>query len=1085
MGFFGGGHTTIREDKIANFTVNTAEYGTSVMEILGTTRIGGNVIYYDDFTAHEHRETQRSGKGGGHKTTTITYTYSVAAIVALCEGPISSVLRVWRDKEILHYPDNKIGMTLFIGTENQKPWSYLTGKHPDKALPYKNLAYMAGVLDLGHSGSMPNFNFEVRGKLVETGDGVDVNPADYIQYILNKIGLGNIPFEGLDNYRSYCREADLLISTPSTATKSTQARDIVNEIAELTNAYVYWSNDRFKIVPRADRVAGVWQPNKKIIYNLSNDDFIPQNGVSVVMNRKDSSKLYNRFTVEFLNRDNGYEKEAVNYENVESIKQFGVRQAPTIQAHYIYKKSRAVKIAEEAARRNKYERNKYTFKLDWAFCRLEPGDIVSLTDEALGLKKQAVMIDSVTEDRNGLLTFTAISRAGKDFSPAIYDVHEVDRPFIDFNTPAGNIAPPIIFQPPSELTSLGNELWIGAKGINNNWGGCNVWISDDNEHYKRLGHITNSARMGILIEPLAADSSTAIIKINGQLLDVTTQDAKRGNTLMWLDGECLSYTTAKLLADGNYQLNGIIRGQYNTNAVYHAAKAAIVRCDEALLRSNIRKEDIGKHIWLKFTSVNVFDTNEQELAEVNAYEYTILPYYLPPVTNITAYTRYYNTENAVMYSIQLEWEPPKLSTYAGSQVWYKVDGNAKWQYADSGINSATIPEAVVGSHYEIAICTQDIHGTYLSPDTAPKTTIQVMTRSETPNAPEGVSIVFSDTATVKWELVQNADVLYYEVRSDANKGDVNRGFLGRTNSNTLTVNLSNRQGNIYVFAYGANKKYSLGASTYYSLPLPQQPTQVVIKPLLSGFKLETEALPKQCYGMNIYLEDGISVNKKDFSNTNTYIYNGNPGIYSISVAFVDVIGEGIKSGVKTITVKATISPELLESESIGMDKLDKAAQDVINQASKEVGELSKNVYTKKQTDDAISTGFINFENGKLKSYSTITQMNDAIGLAVKKVDLDGKEILTRINLTDGTISLDGKLTHITGDTLIDNNVIAKGMIQAGAVDATKINVNSLSAISATIGTLRTATSGARMELKDNLIQIFDGNNRLRVKMGVW
>lgn len=53
------------------------------------------------------------------------------------------------------------------------------------------------------------------------------------------------------------------------------------------------------------------------------------------------------------------------------------------------------------------------------------------------------------------------------------------------------------------------------------------------------------------------------------------------------------------------------------------------------------------------------------------------------------------------------------------------------------------------------------------------------------------------------------------------------------------------------------------------------------------------------------------------------------------------------------------------------------------------------------------------------------------------------------------------------------------------MDASKINVESLSAISATIGTLRTATSGARLEIKDNLLEVYDSNNVLRVRMGVW
>ena len=62
-----------------------------------------------------------------------------------------------------------------------------------------------------------------------------------------------------------------------------------------------------------------------------------------------------------------------------------------------------------SARRSKVGRNQYTFKLDWAFCRLEPGDLVRITDEASGITNQPVMITRVQEDEKGLLTFTAIS----------------------------------------------------------------------------------------------------------------------------------------------------------------------------------------------------------------------------------------------------------------------------------------------------------------------------------------------------------------------------------------------------------------------------------------------------------------------------------------------------------------------------------------------------------------------------------------------------------------------------------------------------------------------------------------------------
>lgn len=54
-----------------------------------------------------------------------------------------------------------------------------------------------------------------------------------------------------------------------------------------------------------------------------------------------------------------------------------------------------------------------------------------------------------------------------------------------------------------------------------------------------------------------------------------------------------------------------------------------------------------------------------------------------------------------------------------------------------------------------------------------------------------------------------------------------------------------------------------------------------------------------------------------------------------------------------------------------------------------------------------------------------------------------------------------------------------------SLNADKIVANSLSAITANIGLLRTATSGARLELESNQIRVYDANGTLRVRMGVF
>lgn len=1091
MSFFRGRTTTTRANKISEFTVNTAEYGAVVPEIIGTVRTAGNVICYDDFTAHEHRETHKAGKGGKSKQVSITYTYTVAVILGLCEGPISGIGKVWIGKNVHNYPADDIQLTLFDGKENQQPWAYTQGKHPDKALPYSGLAYMAGVIDLGDSGSMPSYNFEVKGRLLETGDGIDVNPADYIRYVLDKIGKKDMQIIGLDNYRKYCKEADLLISSPPDE-DAKAAREVVNEIAKLTNAYVFWSNDKLKIVPLADRPVGSWAPDKTGITDLTADDFLPQSGGALVTyKRKDSSAIYNQFPVEFINRANGYEKESVSYEFTEDIKNYGVRAASVTNARYVYTKERAVKIAEQLARNNKYERTQYTFKLDWSLCRLEVGDLVRLTDENSGIFEQVAVINGITEGTDGCLTVTAISRAPGDYPAAKYNVHANDRPYIDYNKTAPDTIP-VIFQPPADLTADGLELWIASKGKADGWGGCTVYVSDDNTNYRTAGQIAGSARCGKLMHPLSPmpnhpSGNQAIVTCNDQLLSGTPQDAQRKNTLCWIDGECMSYTNAMLQSNGAWLLSGLYRGQCNTTIRMHAKDTDFVRLDNSIFKVPFAKDDIGKKIYLKFCSYNIFGAGNQDLSEVRAYEYTLAPYYIPPVTNLTAYNRYRQLADGVSrYDIVVNWTPPKLQSYLQGDVWYKTsNGQAKdlvikegtkgselgfdgeWTFGGSGKDQVVIPQAIVGDTYLIAVCTKDEWGEVTSPDTSPQIKILVALKTEIPNTPDGFGIDFGAACTASWKEVTNTDIAFYEIRTDQSPGAETSGLLVRTNNLSAILPLTERSGTLYLYAKSAIGKYSAPAMLQYNKPVPKKPNPPVLTSTIGGFGLTAEAIPNDCAGMNIYIS-GTDGKKTIKTENNSYSHTCGAGIYDVSIAYYDLFGEGEKSGESRVTVKISISKDMIETESISLEKVDKLIKQKL-----EAGAIAKQDVT------TIVSNLGNLMLAK-SNYSAIAQMTDAINLRVQKGD-----VINQINLSPTTTTIDGKYLHIKSTTVIDNNVIVSRMLAAKAVTADKLAVTSLSAITANIGTLRTKTSGARTEIKDNLIEVYDSNNRLRVRLGVW
>lgn len=1067
MGFLfsRGRNTTNRADMIADFQINTASYGEVVPEILGTTRVSGNIIDYEDFTAHEHKSTTRTGKGGGSKHTEITYTYTVAAAIGLCEGPIKGIGKVWRDKEVYQYPNEKIELTLFKGDYGQTPWPYMLSKHPDKALPYSGLAYMAGVVDLGDRGSLPQYNFEIQGKLLETGDGVDVNPADYIVHVLQSVGA-DVVIDGIDNFRAYCKAADILISTPPNQ-KSAKAQQVINDIAEITNSLVFWSTDRLKIVPLADKPIGDWTPANQIQYDLTADDFIAgSDGQLILYKRKDSSEAYNEATVEFINRANSYEKETVSFEVVADVQRNGLKPASKKSAHYLYTKARAQYYAEQLAMKRLYAKTQYTFRLDWAFCALEVGDLVTLTDKSCQLDHQIVVITSVNEAADGQLELTAEGKPAGTYAPAKYNVHENERPFVDYNQEAPSVNDVAIFQTVGDVG--GNQIFVGVNAPSG-WGGCSVWLSDNDQTYQRIGNISQQARMGRTKYGFAQNGNFCNVTINqGVLKSGTHIDAERGNTLCWVNGEALSYEDVEVHPNNWFTLRGLVRGQYGTSAINHNADERFVRVDEALFRYPYRKEDIGKTIYLKFTSMNLFGSNEQGLDEVQSYQYTIVPYYIPEVSNVTLFTKYYEIGNGVLsFDVVAQFDVPPINSLDTVELWYR-EPSGTWKYGGSGNGQITVSGCELGHTYEVKLKVKDSHGNTSQGVTK---SITVAMKTEVPNAPQGFSISFSDMAHFNWLEVRNADIDFYELRLDLKVGQ-NDGLIGRSNNTTYSGVLRNRSGKVYLYAHNPSKGYGAPSEVTYNIPQPKKPSQVQAVGSMNGIGVSTESIPVGCKGMNVYVGSKVY-----FTPNNVISIPLDAGVYSVSVAFTDIFGEGPRTDAIDVTVKAKIDKALLDMESLGLDAMDKA----VKALQGEIGTVKTNV-------NGLSSRIIDQANAYQRSLSDlnknvssqITQISQGFELKVTQAigKLDGKELISRINLTPAGTRIDGKLLHVTGAALFDDNIITNKMLQANSVTARNMQVDSLSSISANIGSLKGGSiTGTTFKNANNTFRI-DANGNI-------
>ncbi len=153
--------------RLETLAVQTSTYGRMIPIVFGTVRIAGNVIWSLPLKEIASTTTTRTGGKGGSgsrstSSSSTTYSYYATIAIAICEGEIARVDRVWADSKLL---DLSQGIyRTYTGNETQLPDSLIESYQGVGATPaYRGLAYVViEDFPLGDFGNrIPNFTFEV------------------------------------------------------------------------------------------------------------------------------------------------------------------------------------------------------------------------------------------------------------------------------------------------------------------------------------------------------------------------------------------------------------------------------------------------------------------------------------------------------------------------------------------------------------------------------------------------------------------------------------------------------------------------------------------------------------------------------------------------------------------------------------------------------------------------------------------------------------------------------------------------------------------------------------------------------------
>ncbi len=167
----GQGSETVETGRVQRLRLTGAGEGDAIAQVYGRMRVAGQVIWATEFLeAVSYQLAGGGGSGGGGKGARRSapqsfqrvHSYSVSLAIALCEGEITHVGRVWADGQEIGR--DSLNMRVYRGTRSQWPDPKIEAVEGAGRVPaYRGTAYVVieGLALERFGNRVPQFTFEV------------------------------------------------------------------------------------------------------------------------------------------------------------------------------------------------------------------------------------------------------------------------------------------------------------------------------------------------------------------------------------------------------------------------------------------------------------------------------------------------------------------------------------------------------------------------------------------------------------------------------------------------------------------------------------------------------------------------------------------------------------------------------------------------------------------------------------------------------------------------------------------------------------------------------------------------------------
>ncbi|MDO6589712.1 host specificity protein [Loktanella sp. D2R18] len=168
----GAGSDPVETGRVDRLRLTGADEGADIQQIYGRMRVPGQVIWASEFK--ERSKTSGGGKGAPPTPEVTEFSYSVSLAIALCEGEIGRVGRIWADGTEVAQDD--LNMRVYTGALDQQADPKIAAVEGIENTPaYRGTAYVVFEdMPLAQFGNrIPQLTFEVmRPGVDELGDTV-------------------------------------------------------------------------------------------------------------------------------------------------------------------------------------------------------------------------------------------------------------------------------------------------------------------------------------------------------------------------------------------------------------------------------------------------------------------------------------------------------------------------------------------------------------------------------------------------------------------------------------------------------------------------------------------------------------------------------------------------------------------------------------------------------------------------------------------------------------------------------------------------------------------------------------------------